>query len=186
MKKLATKSFIILLSMCGILSDPRAAKAAENITFFSGAFRRTIPVKNFEELAETGKATGLLEDLLRLGNQKPEKIADMLNQKVELPIVLTSRLTNSKIGEAIISRVAKIIHPIKIQDPAITIPAIRSGVIIGITYGEKEAITAIDFMKAYPNKTMAINLPELFKVVSKVESVSDLIKFFSDKPLEKL
>ena len=30
----------------------------------SGAFRRSIPVKEIEHLAETGDATGLLEDLL--------------------------------------------------------------------------------------------------------------------------
>ena len=38
--------------------------AATDVALVSGAFRRSIPVKEIEHLAETGDATGLLEDLL--------------------------------------------------------------------------------------------------------------------------
>ena len=40
--------------------------AATQVALMSGAFRRSIPVKEIEHLAETGDATGLLEDLLEL------------------------------------------------------------------------------------------------------------------------
>ena len=35
-----------------------------------------------------------------------------------------------------------------------------------------------------PNKTITVNLPALFKVINKVESMSELVKFFSDSPLK--
>ncbi len=185
MKFIRSTKLLFLLLIFAIIGPIQPVSAAKKVAFVSGGFRRSVSVKSLEYLAKTGKAKGTLEDLLAIGKQKPEKISELLNQKVELPIVLTSRLINSRIGEAIVGRVARVIHPIKIKDPAVAIPAIRAGVILGIASND-EGLTAIDFLKAYPNEIMAINLPELFKVVNKVESVSDLIKFFSSSPLEKL
>ena len=45
--------------------------AATEVALVSGAFRRSIPVKEIEHLAETSEATGLLEDLLELSGQDP-------------------------------------------------------------------------------------------------------------------
>ncbi|MCP9787308.1 alpha/beta hydrolase, partial [Cyanobium sp. N5-Cardenillas] len=44
-----------------------SARAAEQVVFVSGAFRRSIPVADLERLARTGEAVGLLGDALRLG-----------------------------------------------------------------------------------------------------------------------
>ena len=49
--------------------------AATDVALVSGAFRRSIPVKEFEHLAETGEATGLLEDLLELSGQDPNAVS---------------------------------------------------------------------------------------------------------------
>ena len=181
-KHMLTKVILLMIAFHGFSLE---AKAARQVAFVTGGFRRSVNVKNIEHLAKTGKARGLLKDLLKFGNQDPEKISGLLNQEVELPIVLTSRLINSKIGEAILGRVAKVIHPVKVSDPKVAIPAIRAGIILGIAE-RGNGLTAVDFMKAYPTDVMAISIPELLKVVDKVNSVSDLIKFFSSSPLEKL
>ena len=89
----------------------------------------------------------------------------------------------STIGEVIILRVAKIIHPRKINDKNITIPAIRAAVIDGIVKNNGN-LNFLQFIKSYPNKTMAINVPALYKILNRVESMSELIKFFSTSPLE--
>ena len=44
----------------------------------------------------------------------------------------------------------------------------------------------VDFLKEYPNDIMAINIPELSKLLNKAERISDLIQFFSNSPLESL
>ena len=48
--------------------------AATDVALVSGAFRRSIPVKEFEHLAETGEAIGLLGDLIELSGQDPEEV----------------------------------------------------------------------------------------------------------------
>ena len=99
---------------CGIglsaLANP--GLAATDVTLVSGAFRRSIAVNDIEHLAETGEARGLLGQLVDLSGQDPEDVAKLLNQNLNLPLVLTSRLINTRIGEAIIRRVAQIIYPI--------------------------------------------------------------------------
>jgi hypothetical protein len=158
--------------------------AATEIALVSGAFRRSIPVKEIEYLAETGEATGLLEDLLGLSGQDPSEVAQMLNQSLKLPLALTSRLIYTRIGEAILRRVARIIHPIYTPEPEVSVPAIRAGVISGMRSGD--GLTAVSFLKGYPNAVMAVNLPALFGVIEKAESIADLVQFFSDSPLDGL
>ena len=156
--------------------------AATEVALVSGAFRRSIPVKEIEHLAETGEATGLLEDLLELSGQDPNEVAQILNQSLELPLVLTSRLVNTRIGEAILRRVARIIHPIYTPQVEVSVPAIRAGVISGLQ--SEDGLTAVSFLKNYPNAVMAVNLPALFAVIEKARSIASLVQFFSDSPLD--
>ena len=158
--------------------------AATDVALVSGAFRRSIPVKEFEHLAETGEAIGLLEDLLEISGQDPNEVSQMLNQQLELPLVLTSRLIYTRIGEAILRRVARIIHPIYTREPEVSVPAIRAGVISGLQ--SEDGLTAVSFCQGYPNAVMAVNLPALFGVVEKAESIAGLVQFFSDSPLDGL
>ena len=159
-------------------------QAATDVALVSGAFRRSIPVKEFEHLAETGEAIGLLEDLLELSGQDPKEVSQMLNQSLELPLVLTSRLINTRIGEAILRRAARIIYPIYTPQPEVSVPAIRAGVITGLQ--SPKGLTAVTFLKGYPNDVMAVNLPALFGVIEKAESIAGLVQFFSDSPLDGL
>ena len=172
---------------CGIglttLANP--ALAATDVALVSGAFRRSIAVDDIEHLAATGETRGLLGQLIDLSGQTPEDVAKLLNQNLNLPLVLTSRLINTRIGEAIIRRVAQIIYPIYTPQAEVSIPAIRAGVVNGLHSGSN-GLTAVSFLKAYPNDVMAVNLPALFAVVEKAKSISGLVQFFSDSPLDGL
>ena len=141
-------------------------------------------MKEFEHLANTGEAIGLLGNLLDISKQNPEEISKLLNQQSFIPLVLTSRLINTRIGEAIIRRVARIIYPIYTPQTEVSVPAIRAGIINGLQ--QPDGLTAVGFLKAYPNQVMAVNLPALFAVIEKIESISSLVKFFSDSPLDGL
>ena len=159
-------------------------QAATDVALVSGAFRRSIPVKEIKHLAETGEAIGLLGDLLGQFKQDPQEVSQMLNQSLDLPLVLTSRLINTRIGEAILRRVARIIHPIYTPEVEVSVPAIRAGVISGLQ--SEDGLTAVSFLKGYPNAVMAVNLPSLFGVIEKAESIAGLVQFFSDSPLDGL
>ena len=161
------------------------AYAAKDVALVSGGFRRSIPVKEIEHLAETGEAIGLMKNLLDLSGQDPNDVAKLLNQKLNVPLVLTSRLINTRIGDAIVRRVAKIIYPIYTPKSSVSVPAIRAGVVNGLQLDEG-GLSAVNFLRAYPNEVMAVNLPALFSVIEKAQSIAGLVKFFSDSPLDGL
>ena len=169
----------------GLMNIGKPALAAEDVALVSGAFRRSIPVQEFEHLAETGEAIGMLGNLLEFSGQQPEQVAKLLNQSISLPLVLTSRLIETRIGEAIIRKVSKIIYPIYTPQPDVSVPALRAGVINGL-HNSSNGLTAVDFLKAYPNEVLAVNLPALFSVIEKAQSISGLVQFFSDSPLDGL
>jgi hypothetical protein len=170
----------LALSLC---CAPTSALSAERVVLISGAFRRSIPISEFDTLASTGEATGLLRDLLRLGRQNPNQLRKLLNEKVSLPVPLVSRLLNTRIGEAVLDRVAVIVHPTR--SPQDGIPALRSAVVLGIAEGDGN-LSALGFLKAYPTREMAVNVPALLALARKASSISDLMRFFSESPLDGL
>ena len=164
------------------LASP-TAQAAENLVFISGAFRRSVPVEDLAHLAETGQARGLLGDALRITKQNPAEVAKLLNQSVNLPVVLISRLLNTRIGEALLGRLSQVMFPL--ADPAVGIPALRSAIVLGMA-NSKNGITAVSFLQAYPSQELAISLPALLALMQKASSISDLVRFFSESPLDGL
>ena len=160
-----------------------ATLAAENLVFVSGAFRRSIPVADLDHLASTGQARGLLEDVLAIAKQKPAEVAKLLKAELNLPVVLTSRLLNTRIGEAILARVAQIIYPLKVSRAGI--PALRAGVINGLVAGDGK-LNAVGFFKAYPVAELEVNIPALLAVMQKASSISQLVSYFSESPLDGL
>jgi len=171
-----------LLALGMGLSSP-AAIAGENLVFVSGAFRRSIAVADLDHLAKTGQATGLMADVLAFSKQKPAEVAKLLNQSISLPITLVSRLLNTRIGEAVLERLAKVIYPLKASQDGIV--ALRAAVILGLADG-KGSINAISFLKAYPVAEMEVSIPALMQLAKKASSVAELVRFFSEAPLDGL
>lgn len=159
------------------------ARAAENVVIVSGAFERSIAVADLDHLARTGEARGVLATALKLGKQEPKEVAKMLNQSVSLPLVLVSRLMATRIGEAVLQRVATIIYPLKAGD--VGVAALRSAVIEALAEGNG-SINAVSFLKAYPTAELEVNLPALMQVMSRTRSIGDLVRFFSESPLDGL
>jgi hypothetical protein len=164
------------------LSSP-AALAAENLVFVSGAFRRSIAVADLELLAKTGEARGLLIDVLRFSRQDPAEMARLLNQSISLPVTLVSRLLNTRIGEALLERLAQVVYPLRA--PGVGLPALRSAVVMGLA-NNQGSISAISFLRAYPAQELEVNIPALLAVVQKASSVTELVRFFSESPLDGL
>jgi hypothetical protein len=167
----------------GLCWSTPAAFATQNLVFTSGAFRRSIPVADLEHLATTGEARGLLSDVLRLSRQNPKDVSKLLNESVRLPIVLMSRLLNTRIGEAILARLARILFPLKA--PEAGLPALRSAMVLG-TYQGQGSLSAISFLRAYPTRELEVSIPALMGLLSKAASIGELVRFFSESPLDGL
>ena len=63
--------------------------------------------------------------------------------------------------------------------------ALRASVIQGINSGDGK-INLINFFEAYPTKTVILDVSALSKVMNKVESLSELLTFFTKSPLDKI
>ncbi len=164
------------------LTSPGAI-AGENLVFVSGAFRRSIAVADLDHLAKTGQATGLIADVLAISRQNPKEVAKLLNQSVSLPITLISRLLNTRIGEAVLQRLAKVIYPLKASQDGVV--ALRSAVILGLANGNG-SINAISFLQAYPVPEIEVSIPALMAMLKKASSIAELVRFFSESPLDGL
>ena len=167
----------------GLIGSSPAAIAAENVVFVTGAFRRSIAVTDLEYLAETGKARGLIADVLLIAKQKPEEVGKLLKAELSIPLLLTSRLLSTRLGEALLARIAQIIYPLYAKRAGI--PALRAGVINALVATDGK-LSAISFLKAYPVDEMEVSIPALLAVLQKAKSVSELIQFFMESPLDGL
>jgi hypothetical protein len=167
----------------GLISSSPAAIAAENVVFVTGAFRRSIAVTDLEYLAETGKARGLIADVLLIAKQKPEEVGKLLKAELSIPLLLTSRLLSTRLGEALLARIAQIIYPLYAKRSGV--PALRAGVINALVATDGK-LSAISFLKAYPVDEMEVSIPALLAVLQKAKSVSELIQFFMESPLDGL
>ena len=176
------KNYILLLISLFLIPN---AKGAESIFLYKGTFSRKIDIKELNSFKETKLPSTKIKNLLMIMNQKEKDLHKVLSYKIEVPLTTTSKLMNSKIGEVFLSRISKIIHPNKILNKKIRIKSIRSALILS-SYNNNQKVNLINFFKAYPNKNIAIDINELGKTLKKIESLTELIEFYSDSPLKKL
>ena len=172
----------IILLLC-LFFCPNA-KSAEKIFLYKGNFSRAIEIHELNEFNKTKKVSNKLKNLMKITNLNDKDLHDFLSYKIKVPLKASSRLMNTKIGEVFLSRLSKIIYPNKISNIKTSIKAIRSGIILS-SYKNNEIICLIDFFKEYPNKTIAIDLNALNKALKKVDSLKDLIDFYSNSPFQK-
>ena len=162
-----------------------SAKSAENIILYNGNFSRTIKIEKLNDFTKTKKPSKKLKNLMKITNLKDKNLLEILSYTIDIPIKSSSRLMNSKIGEIFLGRLSKIIYTNKLSNTKTTVKAIRSGLILS-SYKNNERINLIDFFKEYPSKNIAIDIGALNKALKKVESLKELIDFYSNSPFQKL
>ena len=183
-KFLIFKVFFILVSSQLLFNIPKT-NAAEEIKIIYSIFSRTIKVKSLKDFAEEGDATRKLKKILRTTGSPNKEIRAVLNKEFEIPITIASKLVYSEIGNVFLTRLSSIIHPPRANDERTGMLALRASVIQGINIGNGK-INLIKFFEGYPTKTVILDVNALSKVMSKVESISELLEFFTNSPLEKI
>ena len=184
-KKLSIfKIFFILISSQLFFNVPKA-NAAEEIKIIYSIFSRTIKVDSLRTFAEEGNSTFKLNRILKATGSPDKEIRSVLNKDFEIPITIASKLVYSEIGNIFLTRLSSIIHPPKARDKKTGMLALRASVIQGIYMGNGK-INLIKFFEGYPTKTVILDVKALSKVMDKVESISELLDFFTNSPLEKI
>ena len=161
------------------------ANAAQEIKIIYGIFSRTIEVNSLKTFAEEGNSTWQLKRVLKATGSPNKEIRAVLNKKFEIPISVASKLVYSEIGNVFLTRLSSIIHPPRADDERTGMLALRASVIQGINKGNGK-INLIRFFESYPTKTVILDVSALSKVMNKVESISELLDFFTNSPLEKI
>jgi len=183
-KFLIFKIFFILVIYPFSINIPNA-NAAEEIKITYSIFSRTIKVNSLKTFAKEGKSTRQLKRILKATGSTDKEIRKVLNKDFEVPITIASKLVYSEIGNVFLTRLSAIIHPPRATDERTGMLALRASVIQGINSGNGK-INLINFFEAYPTKTVILNVNALSKVMNKVESISELLTFFTKSPLEKI
>ena len=183
-KILFTKIFLILIVNQFFFNTPKV-KSAENIKIVYSIFSRTVTVESLKNFANQGKSSNELKRILKATGSSNEEIRSALNKNFQIPITIASKLVYSEIGNVFLSRLSAIIHPPNAKDERTGMLALRSSIVKGIYLGD-DKINLIKFFEAYPTKTVILNVNALSKVMNKVESITDLLNFFTSQPLEKI
>ena len=178
------KIFFILISSQLFLNFSKA-NAAEEIKIIYSIFSRTIKVDSLKNFAESGNSSKKLKRILKATGSPDKEIRSVLNKDFEIPITIASKLVYSEIGNIFLTRLSSIIHPPKADDEKTGVLALRASVIQGINIGNGK-INLINFFEGYPTKTVILDVNALSKVMNKVESISELLDFFTNSPLEKI
>lgn len=183
-KSLIPRIFLILFINQIFFNVPKA-QSAEKIKIIYSIFSRTITVDSLKTFAESGNSSKSLRKILNATGSSDEKIQSILNNKFEIPITIASKLVYSEIGNVFLNRISSILHTPNTNDERTGRLALRSSVIQGLYTGNGK-IDLVSFFKSYPTKTVILNVNALSKVMNKVQSISELLDFFTSKPLEKI
>ncbi|KGF98323.1 hypothetical protein EU96_0781 [Prochlorococcus marinus str. MIT 9302] len=183
-KILIIKLFFIFISS-QLIFNVTKANAAEEIKIIYSIFSRTIKVNSLKDFAQEGNSTKKLKRILKATGYKDKEIRSVLSKNFEIPITIASKLVYSEIGNVFLTRLSSIIHPPRADDERTGMLALRASLVQGINIGNGK-INMINFFEAYPTKTIILDVKALSKVMNKVESISELLDFFTDSPLEKI
>jgi len=183
-KILIFKIFFILVTF-PVFSNVPKANSAEEIKITYSIFSRTIKVNSLKTFAKEGKSTKNLKRILKATGSPDKEIRTVLNKDFEVPITIASKLVYSEIGDVFLTRLSSIIHPSRATDERTGMLALRASVIQGINIGNGK-INLLNFFEGYPTKTVILDVNALSKVMNKVESISELLTFFTNSPLEKI
>ena len=183
-KFLIFKIFFILVISPLSFNVPKA-NAAEEIKITYSIFSRTIKVNSLKSFATNGDSTKQLKRILDATGSEDKEIRSVLNKNFEIPITIASKLVYSEIGNVFLTRLSSIIHPLRADDEKTGMLALRASIIQGINKGNGK-INLINFFEGYPTKTVILDVSALSKVMNKVESISELLTFFTNSPLEKI
>ena len=183
--KFLTFEIFFILVICPLFNNVPKVNAAEEIKITYSIFSRTIKVNSLKNFAKEGKSTRKLKRILKATGSADKEIRTVLNKDFEDPITVASKLVYSEIGNVFLTRLSSIIHPPRATDERTGMLALRASVIQGIYIGNGK-INLIKFFEGYPTKTVILDVSALSRVMNKVESISELLTFFTNSPLEKI
>ena len=166
---------VLTLTTAGVLSVGGSAIAADEVVFTYGAFGRTVSIEEFEELAETGRATGTLKFLLRLTGEDPEEVREVLTYEVDADVVLVDGILNSDVGEFFLSELGRVLET---HRHVAGVQALRGALVLSAS--TNNTISLLEFIQKFPTNQLYVNGAELAREAREVNAVLGQINGFID------
>lgn len=142
---------ILLFSSSGLLFEPLAANAAEQVVLKYRIFRESISVKELSTFAETGELSTSLGINLALARQDPKAVRQYLKQPVMVKVVFLDRVLNSPVGNVILDQISQVIHtPSRQADRQ----ALRAALVLSASRDGQ--ISLIETIQNYPSQEVEV------------------------------
>ena len=157
---------VVTLTAASVLSIGEMAIAADKVVFTYGLFGSTVPVEEFEELAETGRASGSLRKLLNLTGEDPARVQDVLTYEVDADVVLVDGVLNTDVGEFFLSELGRVLET---HRHVAAVQALRSALVLSAS--TDDSISLLEFIQQYPTDQLYVNGAELAREAREVHAV---------------
>jgi hypothetical protein len=139
------------LSLSIVLSS-LPVDAAERVVLKYRIFRRSIQVEELSDLAKTGTVSPALRAHLRLANQDPNDLRQLLQREVPINWLLLDRILNTPVGDAMLDEMSKAIHTPSGEGSR---QAMRSALVMSARNGNK--IQMIEVLENYPTEAVHVD-----------------------------
>ncbi|MCG8362117.1 MAG: alpha/beta hydrolase [Pseudanabaenales cyanobacterium] len=164
---------VLTLTAVSVLSVGGSAIAADEVVFTYGFLGRTVSIEEFEELAETGRATGTLRFLLNVTGEDPEKVREVLTYEVDADVVLVDGVLNTDVGEFFLSELGRVLET---HRHVAGVQALRGALVLAAS--TDNTISLLEFIQKFPTDQLYVNGAELAREVREVNVVLGEINGF--------
>jgi predicted dienelactone hydrolase len=152
-----------------IAMNPLSTNAAEKITIAHGLLEFSVSVTSLERFASQGQIDQDLREYTQyLKQPQIDQLRQMLAQKVPLPAVDISRLTNSSFGQESLSFIGNIIQTGPEQNGMY---ALRSALVLA---ADRQGFTLIDVIKKFPAPVLRVNSVNLIELIEGFNQLEQL------------
>jgi predicted dienelactone hydrolase len=135
-------------------------QAAQTIVLRRGSVRRSLHVADLKTFTETGNISPTLENAARiLTSQQKSLVQDVLKTKLNLDVVATSDLLDTKVGDNLASLLASATP----RTDNVGVLDVKTALILGAK--SPQGLSLMGFIEAYPNESLDVDVDRIFEVL---------------------
>ncbi len=174
-----SRKILPLTVAVGFLSMATPSLGAEKIVLTYGEFGRSVPVSEFETLAQTGTATGTLKQLLKLTKENPSDVQKVLNSEVKIKAVWVDGLLNTAPGKFLLSELGKIVHTPAQKG---NVQALRSALVLSAS--NDNSLSLLEVFQNYPTSDLVVDGVQIQRDIKEVKAIEQEVETAAKSVLE--
>ena len=157
----------LLLGLSVVLSASLTspASAAETVVLHYGIFWRSLPMADLTEFAQTGTQSARLGRYLRLANQEPAKLQNILNRQITTEPRSLDLILSSPAGDALLEELSRYIHNSEDDDKAALRTAIEQST------ADDQKLSLLELLQNYPTEEVDINVRRAVATYEKIANI---------------